>query len=59
MLKVILFILWLISLAFWIFFTTKAILEKNNYELKIKYCIYMWIACAIMNIITLLIQVIV
>ena len=54
MLKVILFILWLISLVFWIFFTTEAILEKNNYELKIKYCIYMWIACVTMNIMTLL-----
>ena len=54
MLKVILFILWLISLAFWIFFTTEAILEKDNYELKIKYCIYMWIACVTMNIMTLL-----
>ena len=59
MLKVILFILWLISIAFWIFFITKMILEKNNYELKIKYCILMWIAYANMNIITVLIQVIV
>lgn len=59
MLKVILFILWLISIAFWIFFITKMILEKNNYELKIKYCILMWIAYATMNIITVLIQVIV
>lgn len=59
MLKVILFILWLISIAFWIFFITKMILEKNNYELRNKYCHYMWIACAVMNIINLLIQVIV
>lgn len=59
MLKVILFILWLISLAFWIFFITEMILEKNNYELRNKYCRYMWIACAVMNIINLLIQVIV
>ena len=57
MLKVILFILWLISIAFWIFFTTEAILEKNNYELKIKYYLYMWIACATMNILDLFIQV--
>ena len=55
MLKVILFILWLIFLAFWIFFTTEAILEKNNYELKIKYYLYTWIACVTMNIIGLLI----
>ena len=55
MLKVIFFILWLISLAFWIFFTTEAILEKNNYELKIKYCLYMWIAYVTMNIIALFI----
>lgn len=59
MLKVIFFILWLISLTFWIFFITKMILEKNNYELKIKYCLLMWIAYATMNIITVLAQVIV
>lgn len=59
MLKVILFILFLISFAFWIFFITKMILEKNNYELRNKYCSYMLIACAVMNIINLLIQVIV
>ena len=56
MLKVILFILWLISLAFWIFFIIKMSLNKNNYELKNKYCHYMWIACAVMNITNLLIQ---
>lgn len=59
MLKVILFILFLISFAFWIFFITEMSLNKNNYELRNKYCRYMWIACTIMNIINLLIQVIV
>lgn len=59
MLKVILFILFLISFAFWIFFIIEMSLNKNNYELKNKYCLYMLIACAIMNIINLLIQVIV
>lgn len=59
MLKVILFILFLISFAFWIFFITKMILEKNNYELRNKYCSYMLITCAVMNIINLLIQVII
>lgn len=56
MLKVILFIIWLISFAFWIFFITKMSLNKNNYELRNKYCCYMWIACAVMNITNLLIQ---
>lgn len=59
MLKVILFILFLISLAFWIFFIIEMSLNNNNNELRNKYCRYMWIACAIMNIINLLIQVIV
>lgn len=56
MFEVILYIIWLISLALWIFFITEMNLNKNNYELKNKYCIYMWIACAIMNITNLLIQ---
>ena len=55
MLKVILFIFFLISFAFWIFFITEMSLNKNNYELRNKYCRYMWIACAVMNIINLLI----
>lgn len=59
MLKVIFFILFLISFAFWIFFITEMSLNKNNCELRNKYCRYMWIACAVMNIINLLIQVIV
>lgn len=56
MFEVILYIIWLISLAFWIFFITEMNLNKNNYELKNKYCLYMWIACAIMNITNLFIQ---
>lgn len=56
MLKVILFIIWLISFAFWIFFIIEMNLNKNNYELRNKYCCYMWIACTVMNIINLLIQ---
>lgn len=59
MLKVILFILFLISFAFWIFFIAEMSLNKNNYELRNKYCCYMCIACAVMNIINLLIQIIV
>lgn len=56
MFEVILYIIWLISLALWIFFITEMNLNKNNYKLKNKYCLYMWIACAIMNITNLLIQ---
>lgn len=56
MFEVILYIIWLISLALWIFFITEMNLNKNNYELKNKYCLYMWIACAIMNITNLFIQ---
>ena len=56
MLKVILFIIWLISFALWIFFITEMSLNNNNNELRNKYCLYMWIACAVMNIANLLIQ---
>lgn len=56
MFEVILYIIWLISLALWIFFITEMNLNKNNYELKNKYCLYIWIACAIMNITNLFIQ---
>lgn len=59
MLKVILFIIWLISFALWIFFIIEMNLNKNNYELRNKYCYYMWIACTVMNIINLLTRVII
>lgn len=56
MLKVILFIIWLISFALWIFFIIEMSLNNNNNELRNKYCLYMWIACTVMNIANLLIQ---
>lgn len=55
MLKVILFICWIISCISWLYFFYKIFNTKNKDKAS-EYMTYMWISVAVMNIFALLIK---